>query len=450
MKCDFRKHRQELINFLSGSYFERVAVIERETGTFQMYNILEEDGVQEGNFRDYVITLAGEAQKEERKRIIPGMAVPKVEQALTYAPQGYCFRYQLDVPEKKRIRNIFFKAFDENYLLAAFADEQVVREEANPTGDEGGSEQSQEEKHIWHLFEFLMEEATDQFFSVDVKDHTCKVYHSNAEMEHKGSYEEQIQWFAEHKVLERERERFLKKLSFSYVLDELRRNKGFWQTSCRVIYRDGQHGLRINCRMVQAPDGREYIYFYTQDVSEMKQQEEKNRQLVEISQKLLSISQNDGLTGLFNRTAAEKDIAEALQNASEECPGTLILIDVDNFKYFNDSYGHTIGDVVLKHVAESMRKNFRSNDILCRWGGDEFLIFMRGTGNKNSIRARLERLRLSVRNIVHEGEPLHITLSIGVSIASGGILQEDWFNHADSILYEVKNRGKDNYEIREY
>lgn len=449
MKYDLREHKEEIINCLSGSYFERVAVIERETGRFQMCGISEPDDLQKGNFRDYVITLAGGAQKEERKRIIPGMSVANVEQALTFAPQGYCFRYQLDVPEKNRVRNIYFKAFDEKYLLAAFADEQVVQEGAALTGQENAPGEAQEE-HIRHLFEFLMEEVTDQFFSVDVENHTCKIYHSGVEVEHKGSYEEHIQWFAEHEVLERDRERFLTKMSFSHVLEELRRNKGFWQVNCNVLYRDGQHGLRISCRMVTAPDGREYIYFYTQDISEMKQQEEKNRQLVEISQKLLSISQNDGLTGLFNRTVTEKDITEAIQSASGECPGALILIDVDNFKHFNDSYGHMVGDIVLKHVAESMRKNFRSNDVLCRWGGDEFLIFMRGTGNKNSIRARLERLRLSVRNIVYEGEQLHITLSIGVSIASPGVLQEDWFNHADRILYEVKDSGKDNYEIREY
>ena len=149
---------------------------------------------------------------------------------------------------------------------------------------------------------------------------------------------------------------------------------------------------------------------------------------------------HDALTGLYNRAAYE-DIMER----HKDDPIAFIIIDVDGFKQFNDMYGHATGDKVLKRVSGVLRKNFRSDDYVCRIGGDEFAVIMvnSDSGLKGLVRDKLERIAGALRE--KDDETPSITLSIGVAFSDRQDPKGSIFEDADSALYKAKENGKNGY-----
>ena len=123
------------------------------------------------------------------------------------------------------------------------------------------------------------------------------------------------------------------------------------------------------------------------------------------------------------------------------------MIDVDNFKDFNDTYGHPAGDEVLKYLSRWMKAVFRNDDIVCRWGGDEFMVFMRNVVQLSGVRARIEVLREKANQFYLEGEQRPIQLSIGGSVAVPGDSFERLFAQADKALYSVKRHGRNGWAL---
>ena len=166
---------------------------------------------------------------------------------------------------------------------------------------------------------------------------------------------------------------------------------------------------------------------------------EENR---EAKEKLSREASQDALTGLFNRGAYD-----LWMESTDTEHIALILIDVDHFKEVNDTYGHDVGDKVLKRVAEVLRGNFRSVDILCRIGGDEFAVVM--TRVNSSLR-QLVRNKIDRMNdiLLHPKDDLPaISLSVGVAFSDRENPQGDIFKDADTALYRVKDGGKSGCEI---
>lgn len=154
---------------------------------------------------------------------------------------------------------------------------------------------------------------------------------------------------------------------------------------------------------------------------------------------LIEISEKDGLTGLRNRASAEAKIRESIQNGAD---GTLLMIDVDNFKQINDQFGHTAGDSALIFLADCLQKTFRSNDILGRAGGDELIAYMEGVCNRNIAQKKVELLMYYIRQSTSQGLPF-ISVSIGIALCpDNGMSYEELFTAADQAMYEAKNRGK--------
>lgn len=123
---------------------------------------------------------------------------------------------------------------------------------------------------------------------------------------------------------------------------------------------------------------------------------------------------------------------------------SLVMMDIDNFKSFNDTYGHQLGDRVLKDVAAAARKTSRSEDIAARYGGEEFVIILPETDSKQAM-ILAERIRASVAGIEipYENQKLHVTISLGVSTyPDHSELKEELIRAADSALYASKHRGK--------
>ena len=119
-----------------------------------------------------------------------------------------------------------------------------------------------------------------------------------------------------------------------------------------------------------------------------------------------------------------------------------LLLDIDYFKSVNDRFGHLAGDSVLQYMGSSMRKSFRSGDVLCRWGGDEFVIFLRGVRSREIVRERLDALRVRLLDCRAGEEPLSVTLSIGGAFGNGPSSLADLYSKADKALYQVKQQGR--------
>ena len=120
----------------------------------------------------------------------------------------------------------------------------------------------------------------------------------------------------------------------------------------------------------------------------------------------------------------------------------LILIDVDKFKEVNDNYGHAVGDRVLRRVADILRSSFRSVDILCRIGGDEFAVVMTRVNSsvKQIVRSKIDRANEMLQHPVDDLPP--VSLSVGVAFSDRKNPQGDIFRDADTALYKVKNGGR--------
>jgi len=174
--------------------------------------------------------------------------------------------------------------------------------------------------------------------------------------------------------------------------------------------------------------------------------------VVQYQQYLEYQTQIDALTGLFNRRAFEKKIVEEFERAKRyDHPLSLLILDIDNFKIINDTYGHHGGDAALVKISEILRDKTRRSDFPSRYGGEEFVLILPETDEENA---------LPVANKIHEeirsctfgtpAKPFPLTVSIGLSSTSTFEGYSDWrqmLQDADQALYEAKHKGKDRVEI---
>lgn len=158
-------------------------------------------------------------------------------------------------------------------------------------------------------------------------------------------------------------------------------------------------------------------------------------------------AEHDALTELLNRRSFEK-----MLKFYEEGDGVfaLHLVDVDMFKQFNDAYGHSTGDEVLKRVANALKKHYRSGDFLCRIGGDEFAIVMVNTDSELQYEAESRLIDLKESLSKPEGDIPPITISVGVAFSDTVPDNISVFDAADQALYRVKEQGRNGYAFAEY
>ena len=160
---------------------------------------------------------------------------------------------------------------------------------------------------------------------------------------------------------------------------------------------------------------------------------------------------HDHLTGLYNRRYMRDTLEFEVRRAKRHNSTLgLIMVDVDHFKKFNDTYGHEVGDIVLRELGSFLRNNIRQEDIACRYGGEEFVLIMPNTSLENS-RARAEDFRKKIEKdltINHLKKIHRITVSLGVAaFPVHGHTIEETLNAADAALYLAKTRGRNRVEI---
>jgi len=173
-------------------------------------------------------------------------------------------------------------------------------------------------------------------------------------------------------------------------------------------------------------------------VSDLNQ---RNQVLSEERSRYKSLSTRDPLTGVFNRLGFEQRWSELVDKPAS-WPLSFLLLDIDHFKHFNDTYGHDLGDKVLRKVAETLDGSTRQQDLLCRWGGEEFLLLCPETGLENAS-CLAEKIRLLVADTeLGEGVDTRLTLSLSVCEVHADETFAEAFSRADRALYEAKGSGR--------
>lgn len=165
--------------------------------------------------------------------------------------------------------------------------------------------------------------------------------------------------------------------------------------------------------------------------------------------RLETMARTDKLTGLANRQAFEilygKALRESRRGAS---PLSMIMLDIDRFKAINDSFGHLSGDAVICQVAETIRQTVRENDIVCRWGGEEFLVVVKNCARDDALLlAEKIRLAIAAHSFSFAGQSLTVTASLGVSeLAAAERMEEGTVDgllqRADHAMYRAKEAGR--------
>lgn len=193
--------------------------------------------------------------------------------------------------------------------------------------------------------------------------------------------------------------------------------------------------------------------YYSKGFFQRKLIEEQNiklklqkKELEKTNEKLKYIASHDSLTGLYNRREFERLVDQLLlEKPSPKSNSTILIADIDNFKYINDQYGHPVGDELLKKVSFILKNEIREVDILARWGGEEFVILLHRTSVSDGL-IIAERIRSYIENklFLIDKKRINITVSFGISEMTS--FNPDSLNkaysEADQALYRAKNSGR--------
>lgn len=183
---------------------------------------------------------------------------------------------------------------------------------------------------------------------------------------------------------------------------------------------------------------------YTTVNSELEDYKKQVNKLQNDINKYKTESVTDHLTGLYNRKYMDMKIGEEIERYKRmNTPFCVVLVDIDHFKQVNDTYGHLIGDQVLKHLSNLIKENIRKTDFAFRYGGEEFLILLSNVDVRNAshvsdqIRKKLETTNFSIKD-----KSFNCTASFGISIIEKDDTAESVIKRADDRLYKAKEMGR--------
>lgn len=158
----------------------------------------------------------------------------------------------------------------------------------------------------------------------------------------------------------------------------------------------------------------------------------------------------DPLTGLLNRRAFERTLGRLLKLLSSDDSNkrhpsldalAVFFVDLDHFKRINDTYGHIVGDEVLRKVAAVMQRTLRESDLVCRWGGEELVVALPSVYLPEALEVA-EKVRKAIANTEFSVSGLRVTASLGVTATKQRMQQTELIERADQAVYEAKNTGR--------
>ena len=271
------------------------------------------------------------------------------------------------------------------------------------------------------LLRLLIEEANDGIYVLDMEG---KFRYANRKAEEISGYREE-EWFGipflqmiapeyKVKIVEIFKERLKGSTGPPYELE--------------IIRKDGTRlPIEISTKAITIED-KVFVKGFVRDISEKKRLENE----------ILQLSITDGLTGLYNHRHFYQRLSEYSH------PFSLILIDVDDFKKYNDDFGHKAGDKVLQDIANIITDTVRGNDIAARYGGEEFVIILPDI-HINEAKDIAENIRKNVSE--HNFGHRKMTISVGVSEYSQNINLKLLVENADKAMYHAKNSGKNKVKV---
>ena len=171
--------------------------------------------------------------------------------------------------------------------------------------------------------------------------------------------------------------------------------------------------------------------------------DESRRRLHAVNTTLDELARTDVLTGLYNRRHAVEHLELALRGWRHDFTTSVLLIDIDHFKSVNDNFGHPVGDQVLQQVGTTLGATARGEDMVSRFGGEEFLMVLGHTGEHGALAAAERvRRRISGSPMSAAGQLINVTISVGTSTAAPGQSAESLIAAADAALYAAKQAGR--------
>ena len=209
-------------------------------------------------------------------------------------------------------------------------------------------------------------------------------------------------------------------------------------------HKDG-HRVPVSCRfgVMRGADGKIMggVELFT-DITGREAREIKIKEL----EKMAML---DRLTQLPNRNFIDKQIERRFEELRlHRIPFGVLFMDIDHFKKFNDTYGHDVGDLVLKFVAKTMTGSTRASDVFGRWGGEEFIGILLNL-TRGDLQTLSNRVRFLIQDsyIIHGDQKLNVTISIGATLAKADDTTDILLKRADELLYQSKSDGRNRVTV---
>ena len=198
--------------------------------------------------------------------------------------------------------------------------------------------------------------------------------------------------------------------------------------------------VQITGIIVHSIDGKSHVWSMVEDISVRKRSE----------QRISFLAYHDALTGLENRLGLRARLEEMLESSVQSGKSVaVVLIDLDRFKYVNDTLGHDVGDELLVEIGRRLKSTVREADVVARLGGDEFVLVLGGLPDESHVDALVQKIFRQLRgNVRLSGRTVYTTCSIGISLApKDGDDSSSLLKHADLAMYCAKAQGGDSYRL---
>lgn len=278
---------------------------------------------------------------------------------------------------------------------------------------------------------------TIAFYEIDIEDDIVIREYANRKKE-AGKYSDVLEQFIEKRVLDQYQAYLRESCSLEYMKRCFQQQVYDYIVEYEYIRNNGSPYWVASELHLEEEKGIRKAFMTVRDIDSKKRRE------LHLEQQAVF----DALTQVYNRSAGIRKISTVLETMQPEDISAFLILDLDNFKQVNDCLGHMMGDQVLIEVARIMKTHFRNYDVICRLGGDEFIVFVQRLPIEALDKIIKSLLRKLILTYGAEGKEVAISASVGAALAPvHGTDFSQLYEKADSALYQVKNSSKNDYML---